>query len=247
MEILLSELDNFSALYEQGHVGEAYRRNCIHCLRRLSLKFSRLPPSYFRHDAVTKSQHITGGAFADIYKGSLNGTPVCIKVCASTQVKQKMGVAPWSRENFCREALSWGLFHHPNILSFLGVYEDPPSFWLISPWMENGSLLDFLEKHPGFDRLKAIINTAEGMRYLHEHDSPIFHANIRGVNILVTSDHRICLADFGLSALTEMTVSSARKGGTGAWMAPEIIRGIPEGTPPSPKRDIFVFGSTMFE
>ncbi|KAJ6583576.1 kinase-like domain-containing protein, partial [Mycena vulgaris] len=85
--------------------------------------------------------------------------------------------------------------------------------------------------------------------YLHKHYPPIVRADIRGASILVTGDHRFCLADFGLSAITQMTVTSVRKGGTGVWMAPEIISGsgIPEGTPPSAKRDVFAFGSTMFE
>ncbi|KAJ6583575.1 hypothetical protein DFH09DRAFT_841857, partial [Mycena vulgaris] len=49
---------------------------------------------------------------------------------------------------FCREALSWGLLRHRNILPFLCVYEDGPSLCLLSPWMENGSLLTFLETYP---------------------------------------------------------------------------------------------------
>ncbi|KAJ7146961.1 kinase-like domain-containing protein, partial [Mycena epipterygia] len=65
-------------------------------------------------------------------------------------------------------------------------------------------------------------------------------------NILVTNELRCRLADFGLSAVTEMTVTSVRNGGTPAWMAPEIHQ-IPPGTPPSPTRDIFAFGCTMFE
>jgi serine/threonine protein kinase len=100
---------------------------------------------------------------------------------------------------------------------------------------------------------------------MHEFDPPIVHCDIRGVgrhcvfplnyiyptvpqaNILVTDDLRCCLADFGLSAITEMTVTSMRQEGAVAWMAPEIIRGIAEGTSPSPTRDIFAFGRTVLE
>ncbi|KAJ7846469.1 kinase-like domain-containing protein [Mycena leptocephala] len=158
-----------------------------------------------------------------------------------------MRITGW--QTFCREALYWGRLDHPNILPFLGVDEKmfKPSFCLISPWMDNGNLINFLEKNPDFDRLKAAIDTAEGMRYLHELDPPIVHADIRGANILVTSDLRCCLADFGLAAATEITITSVRKQGAEAWMAPELLDEIPPGTSPSPTRDIYAFGCTLLE
>ncbi|KAJ7146971.1 kinase-like domain-containing protein [Mycena epipterygia] len=149
-----------------------------------------------------------------------------------------------------REALCWGPLDHPNILSFLGVNEQIEpyrSFCLISPWMDNGNLMSFLEKNPDFDRLKAVIDTAEGMRYLHELDPPIIHADIRGANILVTKELRCCLANFGLAAATEMVITSVRNDDTLPWMAPEILQEIPPGTTTSSTRDIFAFGCTMLE
>jgi serine/threonine protein kinase len=67
-----------------------------------------------------------------------------------------MRITVW--QTFCREALYWGRLDHPNILPFLGVDEKmfQPSFCLISPWMDNGNLMNFLEKNPDFDRLKAV-------------------------------------------------------------------------------------------
>ncbi|KAJ7238179.1 kinase-like domain-containing protein, partial [Mycena rebaudengoi] len=148
---------------------------------------------------------------------------------------------------FLREALCWGRTKHPNILPFIGVDDrTAPSFWLISPWMENGSLTDFLPKHPNFDRTDIAIDIAQGMRYLHELDPPILHPDIRGANVLVTNDRRCCLADFGLSAGLEMTISSMRGAGTLPWLAPEAI--LPsEGAEHSLKIDIFAFGCTLFE
>ncbi|KAJ7191306.1 kinase-like domain-containing protein, partial [Mycena pura] len=87
---------------------------------------------------------------------------------------------------------------------------------------------------------------AQGMRYLHELDPPILHADIRGANVLVTNDRRCCLADFGLSAGLEMTISSMRNAGTLPWLAPEAIRPS-EGAKHSLKIDIFAFGCTLFE
>ncbi|KAJ7132597.1 kinase-like domain-containing protein, partial [Mycena epipterygia] len=97
---------------------------------------------------------------------------------------------------FCKEALWWARLDHPNILPFLGVNEEMfhPSFCLISPWMDNGNVMSFLEKNGGFDRSKAALDVARGMQYIHELDPPIVHGDIRGANILVTDDLRCCLA-----------------------------------------------------
>ncbi|KAJ7933026.1 kinase-like domain-containing protein, partial [Mycena leptocephala] len=161
----------------------SYIRSCMRCLRRLSTKFSGLPPSYFIYDAVKEGQNsVNGGGFSDIWRGRLDGTPVCLKVLRFNTSISDQGYQDLV-QTFCREALYWGRLDHPNILPFLGVDEKmfQPSFCLISPWMDNGNLINFLEKNPGFDRLKAAIDTAEGMRYLHELDPPIVHADIRGV------------------------------------------------------------------
>ncbi|KAJ7107163.1 kinase-like domain-containing protein, partial [Mycena crocata] len=249
MELILSEIDRFPSLYEDGQVDESYRRKCVRCLLRLSRKYSRLPPSFFLYDAAKNGQHsVDGGGFADIWMGSLDGSPVCMKVLryytslADEKLEQLV-------KTFCREALCWGRMNHPNILPFLGVDEQTfrPSFCLISPWMENGNLMSFLKKAPHFNRYKAITDTAQGMRYLHELDPPIVHADIRGANILVKGDLSCCLADFGLSAATEMTITSVRREGTVAWMAPEALREVIPPIGPSTERDIYAFGCTMFE
>ena len=54
------------------------------------------------------------------------------------------------------------------------------------------------------------------------------HAVDIQANILVNSDRRACLADFGLAAIVEDTIfadgpSSHKAGGTTRWMAPEIM------------------------
>ncbi|KAJ7785471.1 kinase-like domain-containing protein, partial [Mycena olivaceomarginata] len=155
----------------------------MHCLRRLSTNSSRLPPSYFIYDAVKEGQNCAyGGGFSDIWRGRLNGTPVCLKVLRFNTSLTDQAYQNLVR-TFCREALYWGRLDHPNILPFLGVDDQmfAPSFCLISPWMDNGNVINFLEKNPDFDRLKAAIDAAEGMRYLHELDPPMVHADIRGV------------------------------------------------------------------
>jgi len=42
---------------------------------------------------------------------------------------------------------------HPNVLPFLGVSEVLFSFSIISPWLPNGNILDYMKNNPGTNRL----------------------------------------------------------------------------------------------
>lgn len=46
-----------------------------------------------------------------------------------------------------REILIWGNASHPNIYPYLGYQVGNRETWLVSPWSENGSLLNYLPKH----------------------------------------------------------------------------------------------------
>ncbi|KAF8207472.1 kinase-like domain-containing protein, partial [Mycena galopus ATCC 62051] len=179
----------------------------------------------------------------DIWTGRLEAARVCLKVLRYHITMREEEYLELIKE----KVLCWGTLKHPNILPLLGVDDQmfKPSFTLISPWMENQSLVIFLEKHADFDRLQAAIDIAQGMRYLHELDPPIVHADIHGANVLVTGDRRFCLTDFGLSAVTQMTITSVRNPGAAAWTAPEVLRDI--GILPLPERDVYAFGCTLFQ
>jgi hypothetical protein len=61
-------------------------------------------------------------------------------------------------QELSHEAIMWKQFRHPNILPFLGVCLEmfAPRYCLISPWMSNGTIIQFLEKNPGHDRHKSV-------------------------------------------------------------------------------------------
>ncbi|KAF8156287.1 kinase-like domain-containing protein [Mycena galopus ATCC 62051] len=229
-----------------------YKTMCMRHLQRLTRKFGILPASFFVHNVYRDGLHaIAGGGFADVYKGTLNGSPVCLKVLRfftqASEMRDKL------LRNCCREALVWKQLDHPNVLPFLGVSVElfAPSFCLVSPWMANGNLIEYLRAHPEFDRFNAISEIAAAIQYLHEYTPSIVHADIRGNNVLILDDLRCCLADFGLSCVAESFSVSSTSGnnkGSVRWMAPEYLT-------PSARvnelkrttRDIYAFGCTAYE
>ncbi|KAF9003194.1 kinase-like protein, partial [Hymenopellis radicata] len=130
---------------------------------------------------------------------------------------------------FTQEAFIWRQLRHENILPFYGVSTevmDHSSLCLISPWMEDGNIRDFLARHPDHSRIRMIWDIASGIEYLHGFDPCVIHKDIRGVNILVgPKPHNRCyLANFGISIAAETqdimetyySVENAR------WTAPEL-------------------------
>ncbi|KAK0244507.1 kinase-like domain-containing protein, partial [Armillaria nabsnona] len=86
------------------------------------------------------------------------------------------------------------------------------------------------------------------MRYLHNLDPPIVHADIRGANILVMDDLRCCLADFGLSLFAGSQIlddSSSR--GSIRWLAPEHLDPNLFDGSYFTARDIYAYGCTVVE
>ncbi|KAJ7687792.1 kinase-like domain-containing protein [Mycena olivaceomarginata] len=101
---------------------------------------------------------------------------------------------------------------HPNLLPFFGLYvlDNRPS--LISPWMDNGDLKNFLNNAPSdINCIALITDVAMGLEYLHRNN--VVHGDLKTANILVTPSGRACIADFGLASIVDeltlkMTFSS---------------------------------------
>ena len=45
----------------------------------------------------------------------------------------------------------WKRLSHPNIVPFIGIATSP--FQTISEWMPNGTLMEFVERNPGANRI----------------------------------------------------------------------------------------------
>lgn len=76
------------------------------------------------------------------------------------------------------------------------------------------------------------------------HKCGIIHGDIKGENILVSSQNTALLSDLGLSRLEEVPTSIGLKGaGTAPWQSPEVLMGSSK----SYKSDIYAFGMTIYE
>ena len=49
----------------------------------------------------------------------------------------------------------WKQLRHPNVLPFYGAYM-VDQFGMVSPWMENGNIVQFTGKNPEVNRLRLV-------------------------------------------------------------------------------------------
>ncbi|KZP21630.1 kinase-like protein [Athelia psychrophila] len=128
---------------------------------------------------------------------------------------------------------------------------------MISPWMQNGNIISFLQRETLSIRERVIMlqDVAAGLTYLHSQG--IIHGDLTGANILIDDTRRARLIDFGLSSIKAMfegtSYWSSTVGGAIRWRAPELLPPWPLGESTSVEFvpdftvacDIFSFGNVM--
>ena len=136
---------------------------------------------------------------------------------------------------------------HPNLLNInhFDVYENCP--YLVMPYCANGSVNHQIGKMPEHEIWKFILDVSGGLAFLHSQQPPVVHQDIKPDNILVTSDGRYVISDFGISRTfrTKMSrTNNSSSSGTIAYMGPERFSEKPMVVLAS---DIWAFGMTLYE
>ncbi|KDQ59822.1 hypothetical protein JAAARDRAFT_127207, partial [Jaapia argillacea MUCL 33604] len=124
-----------------------------------------------------------------------------------------------------REALVWQQQSHGHILPFLRIDKNN-NFSLVSPWMQYGSVLQYLETlgPANVELIPILSQVAAGLECLHEEN--IVHGDLQGANILIDETRQAHLADFGLSIFADSTrgaFTTSSGAGLTCWMVPELI------------------------
>jgi len=147
----------------------------------------------------------------------------------------------------------WQGLTHPNVLPLIGSVTLESKIYMVSPWMSNGDMVGYLMRNPGVDRVKLLLEIAEGLKYLHNFEPAVIHGDLKGTNILISENGVACLADFGLSHRSfqgdyQENSNEWHDGGNPRWKAPELLRAAtPEEGERTMKSDIFAFGRVIVE
>jgi hypothetical protein len=133
------------------------------------------------------------------------------------------------RERVLREARALARIDHPNVVTIHHIVDggDGTYPWIVMELVSGGSLADRLAQGPMPPAEAARIGRGVLAALTAAHDADIQHRDVKPANVLLRSDGRPVLTDFGIAAIRETTSLTATGSiiGTADFMAPERISG----------------------
>jgi mitogen-activated protein kinase kinase kinase len=175
--------------------------------------------------AWIKGELIGEGTFGSVYKGMVQATGELIGI-------KQLGFVDGSSseiESLRHEIdVMWKL-DHPNIVRYLGTDHSDRYFYILLEYVPGGSIASMLSQYGPFSEdlvRRFSYQILRGLAYLHK--VGIVHRDIKGANVLVSSEGVAKVADFGCSKqLLGLCTSSLEESlkairGSVPWMAPEV-------------------------
>ena len=155
---------------------------------------------------------------------------------------------PSQLARFQTEAEAVARLQHPNIVQIYDVGELDGLPYFSLEYIDGLSLDQKIHRQPQPPREAAhLIETlARAMDYAHENG--IIHRDLKPANVLMTSDGKPKITDFGLAKRLEEDSSQTKSGtlmGTPSYMAPEQARG--EIKEVGPLADVYSLGAMLYE
>ncbi|KAI3686410.1 hypothetical protein L1987_80086 [Smallanthus sonchifolius] len=186
------------------------------------------------------------GAFKKVYKAfdELEGIEV-----AWNQIKVSDFLRnPEELERLYSEVHLLKTLKHKNIIKFYNSWVDTTNEHInfITEIFTSGTLRQYRKKHKHVD-LRALKKWSkqilEGLLYLHSHDPPVIHRDLKCDNIFVNGNQgEVKIGDLGLAAILRQARSAHSVIGTPEFMAPELYE-----EEYNELVDIYAFGMCLLE
>ncbi|XP_063300085.1 serine/threonine-protein kinase PAK 5 isoform X2 [Pelobates fuscus] len=148
------------------------------------------------------------------------------------------------RELLFNEVVIMRDYHHENVVDMYNSYLVSDELWVVMEFLEGGALTDIVtHTRMNEEQIATVcLSVLKALSYLH--NQGVIHRDIKSDSILLTSDGRIKLSDFGFCAQVSKEVPKRKSlVGTPYWMAPEVISRLPYGT----EVDIWSLGIMVIE
>lgn len=191
-----------------------------------------------RYEILSK---IGTGGMADVYKAKdhkLNRF-VAVKV-----LKPEFREDTTFIRKFRSEAQAAAGLTHPNIVNVFDVGDDGGVYYIVMELIEGITLKEYIAKKGKLSIKEATsiaIQVSMGLEAAHNHG--IVHRDVKPQNIIISTDGKVKVTDFGIARAASSNTISSNVMGSVHYSSPEQVRGGYS----DEKSDIYSLGITLYE
>ena len=191
-----------------------------------------------RYEVVSR---IGSGGMADVYKAKdhkLN------RFVAMKVLKPEFSADTNFIRKFQREAQAAAGLAHPNVVNVFDVGEDQGVNYIVMELVEGITLKEYISKKGKLTIKEATsiaIQVSMGLEAAHNRN--IVHRDIKPQNIIISTDGKVKVTDFGIARVASSNTISTNAMGSVHYSSPEQVRGGYSDF----KSDIYSLGITMYE
>ena len=181
------------------------------------------------------------GGMADVYKAKdhkLNRF-VAVKV-----LKPEFREDTTFIRKFRSEAQAAAGLTHPNIVNVFDVGDDEGVYYIVMELIEGITLKEYIAKKGKLSIKEATsiaIQVSMGLEAAHNHG--IVHRDVKPQNIIISTDGKVKVTDFGIARAASSNTISSNVMGSVHYSSPEQVRGGYS----DEKSDIYSLGITLYE
>jgi eukaryotic-like serine/threonine-protein kinase len=198
------------------------------------------PPPTVGGGRYTLGDLIGRGGAAEVFRArdELLGRDVAVKLFPAG-----VGEADESRRQ--REVQTLAGMNHPGLVTIYDVGQERDRAYFVMQLIEGESLADRIRSGPLAlgDVVALGAALADALTYVHRHG--VVHRDIKPGNVLLDTDGRPHLSDFGIAVLADATniTATGMVIGTASYLSPEQVRGQQVG----PASDVYALGLVLLE
>lgn len=191
-----------------------------------------------RYEIVSK---IGTGGMADVYKAMDHKLKrfVAVKV-----LKPEFREDATFVKKFRSEAQAAAGLTHPNIVNVFDVGDDEGVYYIVMELIEGITLKEYISKKGKLSVKEATsiaIQVSMGLEAAHSHG--IVHRDVKPQNIIISTDGKVKVTDFGIARAASSNTISSNVMGSVHYSSPEQVRGGYS----DEKSDIYSLGITLYE
>ena len=181
------------------------------------------------------------GGMADVYKAKdhkLNRF-VAVKVLKPEFRDDKTFI-----RKFRSEAQAAAGLTHPNIVNVFDVGDDEGVYYIVMELIEGITLKEYIAKKGKLSIKEATsiaIQVSMGLEAAHNHG--IVHRDVKPQNIIISTDGKVKVTDFGIARAASSNTISSNVMGSVHYSSPEQVRGGYS----DERSDIYSLGITLYE